>query len=106
MTKFIRITMINGEKWEVPAEFVIKDRAKHLAENDSKGDLEIYNKVYEEEYKNAFNDNDLIVEWARNNTDWKDVENLAFKVSPPPPLTRKDKETAWGSGEMTVVSRV
>jgi hypothetical protein len=98
--------MQNGEQWDVPAEIIIINRAHHYAEVDSKDDPTVYKKVYEEEYNNAFSDNDLIVEWARNNYNWSDVESVAFKAAPPPRLTQKQKEEAWNRGPMTVVSRV
>jgi len=106
MTKFIKVIMPNGEAWEVPAVIILTDRAKTLAEVDSKNEPEIYQKVYDEEYKNAFNDNDLIVEWARKNFNWSDVESMAFKSAPAPQLTRKQKEEAWTNGSMTVVTKV
>jgi hypothetical protein len=98
--------MPNGEQWEVPAEMIIVKRAEYYATHDSNGEEKTYLKVYDEEYKNAFNDNDLIIDWARNNFNWKDVELYAYKVAPPPQLTSKQKEEAWMNGKMEVVNKV
>jgi hypothetical protein len=106
MAKFIRITMPNGEIWDVPAEIVVADRARTIATNESKNREENYQKLYNEEYNNAFSDNDLIIEWARKNFNWSKVESRAFKFAPAPRLTQKQKEEAWMTGTMTVVSRV
>jgi hypothetical protein len=98
--------MPNGEQWDVPAEIIIMHRAKTIAEEESKKDEEIYSKIYDEEYKNASNDNDIIIEWARDKFTWADVEARAFKAAPPPPLTRAKKEEAWKTGTMVVLSKV
>lgn len=96
--------MPNGEMWDVPAEMFAKHRANAIA-IESSDEIEIRNKIYEEEYKNAMNDNELLTEWAREKFKWDDVELYAFKAVPPPSLTREHKREAWKNGDMTVVNK-
>lgn len=105
-TKYIRLTMANGEEWDVPADTIIKHRAATIATAEAKNSDKTFQKIYEEEYKNTFNDNDLIIEWAKTNFHWKDVEFRAFKVAPPKQANAKEKEEAWAKGNIMVVSKV
>jgi hypothetical protein len=78
--------------WAVPAEIVAESLARHYA----KADGEAYLK---EDYENALSDNSLLLDWAENNMNWKDVCQAAFQVSP----GKVDYQEGWVNGPKQVV---
>jgi len=90
--KQIHITMPDGSIWAVPAEIVAESLARHYAKADGKAYLK-------EDYENALSDHSLLIEWAENNMNWKDVAKDAFQVTP----GRVVYQEGWVNGEKRVV---
>ena len=81
MTKFLRVTMPDGSKWDVPVSVIALDRAKYYADRDFDGDVE---KSLNEDTLPLFKESDFEVkDWAACNMNWSDVESFAVMVEPP-----------------------
>ena len=79
---------------------IADDRATYYADRDcgkldNKNTIE-WKKVYQEEYKITLEDEEELLDWARNNTDWDDVKDVAEKAEGKP--INKSKE--WTNAEM------
>lgn len=90
--KQIHITMPDGSIWAVPAEIVAESLAFHHAKADGVAYLK-------EDYDNALSDHQLLLEWAENNMNWKDVAQAAFQVSP----GRVDYQEGWVNGAKRIM---
>lgn len=62
MIKYLRVTMPDGSKWDIPAKVIIEDKEKKTKE------------------KSLQMDNEQIIEWAAKNLHWLDVKRCAIKV--------------------------
>lgn len=63
--------MPDGSRWDVPAEFIAKHRARYFVDNDPK------NSYFDKEVKFVLEDDSVLMDWAANNMDWKDVKEHA-----------------------------
>ena len=68
--KYLRVTMPNGRKWDVPALLIAQHRARAIVETDMETS-------FGAEVRFALNDEYEIQDWAANNMNWKDVESHA-----------------------------
>ncbi len=78
--KYIRVEMPDFSKWDIPADFVAKARAKYYADKESTNNFKTWNKVYSEEYKYTMEDDYELTDWLACNMNWKDVKGIAIKV--------------------------
>lgn len=62
MIKYVRITMPDGSKWDIPAKVIMEDKQKRIQ------------KAVEN-----YNDSELI-DWVENGIKWADVKRCAVKV--------------------------
>lgn len=75
MNKYIFVTMPDGSQYKVPASIIAKNRA--ISYEKRKG--EDYDEIYEE----TIEDDDEILDWARNNMSWDEVKEFAIlKLEP------------------------
>lgn len=97
---YLRVSMPDGSKWDVPALYLARVRAAWYAEHDT-GETSgpEYDKVYQDEYDYTLSDDYEIVDWAANNTDWKDIEQFAQRVQDVPP---PDYHKLYSSAEFSV----
>jgi hypothetical protein len=91
--KYLRVTMPDGSKWDVPASIVAENRALHYSDGVKDGD-------YDEEYETAMAHEYTIKDWAANNMNWSDVQDEARKVSEP---NLGDFQEGWMNGEKEIV---
>lgn len=106
---FLRITMPDGSKWDVPAELIAEHRASHYAEKDT-------GKSSGPEYLAAFRrevhwllgdervpgDENELADWAANNMNWEDVAAHAVQAVPP---AAGDYQEGWVNGEKELIRR-
>jgi len=93
--KFLRVTMPDGSKWDVPARVIAENRAKYYAEVDS-------DTTYQEEFEFTMSDNYELKDWAAGNMNWSDVENHAqYVINPPTP----DYQEGWVNGEKEIIEK-
>ena len=83
-----------GNSFSIPAEFVANNRANYYYQVDPTTN-------YTEEMEYALADEFELVEWAQNNLDWVDVEDVAFPYWP----EQIDESYAvqWVNAEMEVI---
>lgn len=79
--KYLRVTFSNGEMFDVPAEFIARNRAEYYVEVAVRADEDIdAKKLLQEEIDWALEDEYEIADWASNNMDWSDVREVARRV--------------------------
>ena len=94
--------MPDGSKWDVPAEPIAEERARYYAEKDTgKTSGEEFEKAFNELVKDALEDTFEIIDWASNNMNWSDVEDVAENVS----VMDVDFQEGWVNGEKEVVEK-
>jgi hypothetical protein len=93
--KYLRITMPNCQKYDVPAYLIAENRAKYYANKEGQD-------KYEEEYNYCLNDDYELKDWAANNMNWEDVKDKAIKVGK---KEDTDYQEGWINGEKEMVSR-
>lgn len=93
--KFIRVTMPDLSKWDVPAKIIAENRAKYYANLEPPSQ-----ETYETEYEYTMNDKAELVDWAHNNMNWDEVEKFAKQANVEIPV---DFQEGWVNGDMEVV---
>lgn len=91
--KYIRVTMPDGSKWDVPAKVVAESYAKYYSDEDT-GYCE-----YDDEYDLIMGDNVGLVDWAENNMDWTEVSDAASQAVAP----SVDYEQGWVNGQKEIM---
>lgn len=94
--KYLRVTMPDGSRWDVPAEFIAKHRARYYVDNDPK------NSYFDKEVKFALEDDYGLMDWAVNNMNWKDVEEHARIVKDEPKVNYQE---GWINGTQEIVTK-
>lgn len=94
--KYLRITMPDDSKWDVPAKIIAENRAKYFAKVDP-------DTTYAEEFEFTMTDEYELIDWASGNMDWEDVRNYAQKVEIEP--VEVDYQEGWINGKKEVVSK-
>jgi len=98
--KFLRVTMPDGSKWDIPAKPIAEERARYYAKSDTgKESGPEFDKVFNELVEDALEDTYEIIDWASNNMNWSDVKDVAKKVSD----MEIDFQEGWVNGEKEVV---
>lgn len=100
MPKALRITMPDGSKWDVPLEIIARSRAAQYADEFG-GDAQ--RSLAEDTLPLFDQDPDEAIEWAANNMNWSDVAGYATQSVQPAPLTDRDKQTGWMTGDKEIV---
>lgn len=91
--KYLRVTMPDGSKWDVPLSVVVEDVVSHYANRngDPRGNIET---IYDDM------DNSDFIDWARNNMNWSDVEGHAAKSSD---AELPDFQEGWCNGDHEII---
>lgn len=95
---FLQVEMTDGSWWEVPAMEIADNRAQYYSDKvqDQPNELDLYVK----ELTYALENEDVLVDWAENNMNWKEVSELARQVRPP---NGSDYQEGWLSGMKSLV---
>lgn len=75
MVEKVRVTFSNGERYDIPAEFIAEQRAEHYAEK-YEGEEGTYEEIVEKEMW-VVDDRLELLDWLSNNMNWSDVEGVA-----------------------------
>lgn len=113
--KYIRVTMPDLSKWDIPADFIAEARAKYYADREvedcvrSLGTGQIvppllWNETFQEEYKIAIEDDYELKDWLSNNMNWDDVKDIAEKISEIK-LADEDLQEGIVNGEKEIVEK-
>ncbi|MDD4297299.1 MAG: hypothetical protein PHC69_10165 [Ruminiclostridium sp.] len=103
MEKYLRVKMSDGSMYDIPAE-VIADHRANFYENNSAEKLAYHSSSVQPRLRKAekeytLNNDEILIEWATNHMDWKDVEKSALKVD----LTNHEEE--WKTAEKQILTR-
>ena len=102
--KYLRVTMEDGSKWDVPVKIIAESRARYYAEKETgEKNGEDFEKIFNEEVEYAL-DEDFdydVIDWAGNNMNWSDVKDVAVKVS----IMKVDFQEGWVNGDKEVVTK-
>lgn len=99
MEKYLGVNFSNGEYYLIPCSFIARKRTEYYAEID---EFKEGSKEWDEEYKYSMNDYE-IRDWAANNMNWEDVEEVAIKVE-----TKNqpyDYQKEWTNVDSEIVER-
>lgn len=108
--KYLKIVFSNGESYDIPATVVAHERATYYAnhdegkEMDEKGDNPAWTKVYNDERKFTLEDDYELIDWAKNNMNWEDVEEYAV-IAPLDPDKGINKHKEWTENDIEVVEK-
>lgn len=94
--RFLRITMPDGSRWDVPVRVIAVDRAKDISEIDGVS----FDEAFRDTIELFESDPYEIHDWAANNMDWEDVVEVATKVSGAEGV---DYQEGWMNGDYEVV---
>lgn len=101
MAKFLRVTMSDGSKYDVPAKLIAEDRAKYYAKLDSERGGEDYYEAYRREFDFTMENNFELKDWAANNMNWEDVQEHAVKVHE---TIEVDFQEGWVNGPKEIIT--
>ena len=94
---FLQVEMEDGSCWNVPVLKIADNRAKHYSDLMTTNDLSLY--VHEMTV--TLEDEEILIDWAEGNMDWKDVEGYAKQVRAP---SSTDYQEGWLNGMKDIVS--
>jgi hypothetical protein len=101
--KYLRVTMPDSSRWDVPASLIAESRARYYAKHDSMEESgPEYDKVYREEYEYTINSDSELKDWAANNMNWSDVSANAARTKGP---DMPDYQEGWVNGKKEVVTK-
>lgn len=97
--RYLRVTMPDGTRWDVPVMVIAKDRADEYA-HEFDGDAA--KSLNEDTLPLFLEDEDEIKDWAENNMNWSDVKSVAIRV----PTKKKpvDYQEGWVDGDKEIVT--
>jgi len=104
MGKYLRVKMPDGSIYDIPAEVIADHRANYF-ENNSAEKLAYHSssvqprlRLAEKEF--ALNNDEVLIDWATNKMDWKDIEKYALKVEP-----NNNYEEEWKSVDKQIITK-
>lgn len=102
-SKYLRVTMPDKSRWDVPAGIIADSAAKYYGEKDSgESSGPKYEAAYREEYDHRMQDETDLIDWAGNNMDWQDVSQFA-QLAPQSAQKPVDYQEGWVNGPKKVV---
>jgi len=100
--KSLRVTMPDGNKYDVPVDLIALHRAEYYAKHDTgKSSGPEFDKAIKQEFDYAMKNADEIMDWAPNNMNWSDVSEHAKKVAKP--LSPEDFQEGWLNGDKEII---
>jgi len=100
--KYLRVTMPDGTKWDVPVMVIAENRAKYYAKADDEFGGSFKRSLNEDTLPLFKEDDYEIKDWAAGNMDWDDVSHAAVKVTGTP---EPDYQEGWVNGEKEVIQK-
>lgn len=103
MNKYLRVEMPDGVMYDIPAEIIAEHRA-HFFESSSAEKLtyhasSIQPRLHRAEKEFALENDEVLIEWASERMEWKDLVNFAKKVE-----QEKNYDKDWKAAPKKVIS--
>lgn len=89
------VTMPDGSVWAVPVRVIAEDHAAYYYKKCEYQSMEMAMQHTIEYFEDDFE----VMDWAKNNMNWVDVEKFAEQVSGPAPV---DYQEGWNNGEVEI----
>jgi len=113
--KYIRVTMPDLSKWDIPADFIAKARAEYYADREVEDCTRtlgtgqvvpplLWSKTFQEECKITMEDDYELKDWLSDNMNWDDVKDAAEKISEIK-LTDEDLQEGIINGEKEIIEK-
>ena len=96
--QYLIAKMPDGSEWDIAASYIALHRARHHAEGQ-----ENPHAVLKRELDAGLSNPDLLLDWARNDMDWSDVAEYAYRITRPVPPTYSKW---WPTCDLHVISEV
>lgn len=98
MAKYLRVTMPDGSKWDVPLDIIAQKAGEHYHEFDPDTWLTV------EEGIEEFNEwpKEGKFDWAENNMNWEEVVKHAQRIEETVPVNYQE---GWVNGEKEIVEK-
>ena len=98
--KYLRVTMPDSSKWDVPVMEIARNRALYYAEHDG---MSLEESLNEDTLPLFRADPYKIKDWAANNMNWEDVQEIAVRV--PGAEEPDDYQEGWVNGDKEIVTK-
>jgi hypothetical protein len=95
MMRVIELVTTHGSIWRIPAKIVCHDRAMYYRNRSDDYD------VYQSEFDFCVENDDEIIDWAKNNMNWYDVKKDARLVW----AAEENMDHEWIEGDMEVIEQ-
>lgn len=96
--QFLVVTFPTGERYGVPAHIIAQDRATYYAQRDHPDNEEKRSEKLQQELEYALGETSELIDWAKNNMDWDDLNHHAERLDPP----ERDLDDLWMDADLTV----
>jgi hypothetical protein len=106
--KHIRVTFSNGETYEIQALKIANSRGKYYADKEhGVQDKEVtpdpqWTAIYRKERDVALKNDEELIDWSENNTNWEDIEQFAVLV-PSDSDKELNKHEEWMNNDKTII---
>jgi len=100
--KYLEVEMSDGSVWRVPAGVIACHRAGHYAARE-KCEADPYAKIFEEELDFTMSNAHELIDWAKNNMEWKYVSEFASMYKP---ANANIFHKSWANAPMQVIQEV
>jgi len=88
--------MPDGSEWDVPAKDIARDYASQFEDSESQ---DRYGQIQMEA---ILRDDDALIDWAENNMNWEDVQEVAVQVKGPEDV---EYQEGWVNGDKEVIEK-
>jgi hypothetical protein len=89
----------DGSRWEISAMVIARQRAFYYANLDASRGEGDFGDLFDKELAYTLSDKSELLDWARNNMNWSDVEKFATEL---PRYKHIDKQAEWPNADMEV----
>lgn len=93
--KYIRVTMPDNSKWDIPTDFIAMSRAELIAYSSAEEPIsEKFDAIYEEEFKIGMKDTDKLINLLESDyMRWEDIVDNATRI-----MTEEEKMFDYDHG--------
>jgi hypothetical protein len=97
--KMLYVKFSDGTVWKIPASLIAEQRANYYADIDASNPSPEWNTAWANEFDIGMKYENMLLDWAKNNTNWEDVSSYAKRIIEPQPA---DYEKEWSNAAMMV----
>jgi hypothetical protein len=99
MKKHLRVINSDGKVYDIPLEVIAEMRAGQIAIQEKTEKDVPYSQTFEEEFNNAMDNDDVILEWSKSNITWDKVKAYSIRMD----ILKKDEYSQEWKENISVV---